>query len=69
MYYSENIKYKVVIIFRMQEEIIAIALGLLCGYYLLRWFDKKNRVPAKDTYSNILTNKKYEVKGQWEKEE
>ena len=49
----------------MPNEII-IAFGLIVGYLLYKAAIKKQRNPV-DTHSDILTNDKYKVKGQWNK--
>ena len=52
----------------MEKEII-IGLGLIIGYLLFR-FVNRNKQKIKnptDIYSDILTNDKYKVKGQYDK--
>ena len=48
------------------EKGIVIALGLIAGYFLYKTVSKKQKSPV-DTYSDILTNDKYKVKGQYDK--
>ena len=47
------------------EKWITITLGLIIGYLLFRYLNKKQK--ANDQYSDILTNDKYKVKGQWDR--
>ncbi len=47
----------------MEKEII-ITLGLIIGYFLFRLVKRKQKSPD-NVYSDILTNDKYKVKGQW----
>ena len=49
----------------MEKEIV-IALGLIVGYFFYKAVSKKQKIPV-DTYSDILTNDKYKVKGQYDK--
>jgi len=48
----------------MQKEIL-ITLGLIAGFFLIRLLMKKRS--QTDAYSDVLINKKYEVKGQWDR--
>lgn len=48
----------------MEKDIIMGVLGLIIGYFLFKVVNRKQKNPT-DTYSDILTNDKYEVKDQW----
>lgn len=49
------------------ETILKYALvGFVIGYFLLRLMNKKEKKPI-NTFSDVLNNKDYEVKGQWDK--
>ena len=49
----------------MEKEII-ITLGLIVGYILFRFINKKQN-NSNNMYSDILANNKYKVKGQWDR--
>lgn len=57
------------------ENGIMITLGLLIGYFLFKFIYKRQKNvintgsehAQKSTVSDILTNDKYKVKGQWDK--
>ena len=46
------------------EKWTIITLGLIIGYFLFRFIDRKQKNPT-GIYSDILTDDKYKVKGQW----
>jgi hypothetical protein len=52
----------------MEKEIL-ISLGLIVGYLLFRFIGriKHKTKNATNVYSDILTNDKYKVKGQWDR--
>ena len=51
--------------FKMEKWTI-ITIGLIIGYFLFRLIDRKQK-NSTDTYSDVLMNDKYKVKGQWER--
>ncbi len=48
----------------MEKEIIALTLGLIIAYVLFKLINEKQK-NSTELYSNLLTNEKYKVKGQW----
>jgi len=42
-----------------------IGIGIIVGYLLYKVISKKEKI---NIYSDILINKEYRVKGQWDKE-
>ena len=51
----------------MEKEIVLGIIGLILGFFLFRYIIKHQK-RTEDIYSEILHNKKYKVKGQWDKE-
>ena len=63
----ETIKYGFVLLAcKMENELIIGALGLIISYFIFKSLTRKQKTSTK-VYSNILTNDKYKVKGQWDK--
>jgi len=52
----------VLVVDKMEKEIMIGALGLVAAYFLLRL---GNRKQSSSAYSDILSDDKYKVKGQW----
>ncbi|MFH1606531.1 MAG: hypothetical protein ABIC91_04255 [Nanoarchaeota archaeon] len=50
----------------MDERLVFITIGLVVGYLLFRYINNK-QLKQKDNYSDILSNNKFKVKGQWDK--
>ena len=50
----------------MENGMIIGVLGLIIGYFLYKFFSKKQR-NLNSGYSDMLTNNKYKVKGQWDR--
>lgn len=50
----------------MANTMNILALGLIIGYILYRFMNKKSKKKTHN-YSDILTNDQYKVKGQWDK--
>jgi len=48
----------------MVERVLVVAIGLVVGYLVYKYMTS-NR--PKDDYSDILSNEKYKIKGQWNK--
>ena len=49
----------------MEKEIIIGIIGLITGYFLIRFLSRKQKKSI-DIYSDILTDEKYKVKGRFE---
>ena len=50
----------------MENGIIIGVLGLIIGYFLYKFLSKKQR-NSNSGYSDILTNDKFKVRGQWDR--
>jgi hypothetical protein len=50
----------------MENGIIIGVLGLIIGYFLYKFLSKKQR-NSTSGYSDILTNDKFKVRGQWDR--
>jgi len=50
----------------MEKQILFGILGIIVGYFLLKLILRHEK-ESKDIYTEILTDDKYKVKGQWDR--